>query len=310
METGLRHRCTVRVGEEMLACHVKSGSLRVYATPMLAALMEQTCMECVQPHLEAGCCTVGIRMDVEHSAPTPLGMTVVCECELTAVEGRRLVFQIQAFDECGPVGRATHERFIVYGEKFQTKADSRLDRLTCEPILPGCPDFDRAEELYLSAFPEIERHPVEELCQACGPDSDGECEWLAFRNEDGFVGMAYMILYRHIAYVLYLAVEERSRNKNYGAGMLRVLRSRYRDRDFVLLIESLRENCSNLDIRIRRRGFYLRNGFKDTGFVQPCHEGTVIYDILSTADPFDAGRYMDFVRHYPLSNTLTEIYRG
>jgi predicted thioesterase len=68
---------------------------------------------------------VGTALDVAHSAPTPLGVTVTCESELIAVEGRKLTFQVVARDPSGEIGRGTHQRFLVDNAKFQKKADSK-----------------------------------------------------------------------------------------------------------------------------------------------------------------------------------------
>ena len=69
--------------------------------------------------------TLGTRLELEHSAPTPVGMTVTCESELTAVEGRKLVFKVSLHDEKGPVGGGVHERFIINNAKFAAKAESK-----------------------------------------------------------------------------------------------------------------------------------------------------------------------------------------
>ena len=87
-----------------------SGTLDVFATPALVALAEKTCWMSVAAALDEGCGTVGTRLELEHSAPTPVGMTVTCESELTAVEGRKLVFKVSLHDEKGPVGGGVHER--------------------------------------------------------------------------------------------------------------------------------------------------------------------------------------------------------
>ena len=69
--------------------------------------------------------TVGTKLELEHTAPTPVGMTVTCESELTAVEGRKLVFKVSLYDEKGPVGGGVHERFVVNDAKFAAKAESK-----------------------------------------------------------------------------------------------------------------------------------------------------------------------------------------
>lgn len=102
-----------------------SGTLDVFATPAMIALMEQTAWESVAPHLEEGQGTVGIHLDVSHDAPTPFGMTITCESELVEIDGRRLVFEVTARDESGMIGKGRHERFIIDESKFQAKANSK-----------------------------------------------------------------------------------------------------------------------------------------------------------------------------------------
>ena len=113
------------VTNENTAKTMGSGTLDVFATPALVALAEKTCWMSVASELDEGCGSVGTKLELEHTAPTPVGMTVTCESELTAVEGRKLVFKITASDACGVVGEADHERFIIQNEKFQAKADSK-----------------------------------------------------------------------------------------------------------------------------------------------------------------------------------------
>jgi len=103
-----------------------SGTLDVFATPAMTALMEQTAWKSVAPYLEEGCGTVGTLLNITHDAPTPLGMKVWCESELTEIDGRKLVFHVTAYDEKGKIGEGRHERFIVPNEKFQAKANKKL----------------------------------------------------------------------------------------------------------------------------------------------------------------------------------------
>lgn len=125
METGIKNTLEITVTDNLTAAAVGSGTLNVYATPAMIALIEETAWKSVAPYLEEGQSTVGTRLDVSHVAPTPLGMTVRCETELTEVDGRRLVFAVNVYDEAGLIGKGTHERFIIMSEKFQAKADSK-----------------------------------------------------------------------------------------------------------------------------------------------------------------------------------------
>ncbi|MDY5969186.1 MAG: hypothetical protein SPJ13_04115 [Bacteroidales bacterium] len=83
--------------------------------------MEKTAISNLDPHLPNGYTTVGTRMDVKHVKASPVGANVQCHSELTAIEGRRLVFHIDAFDEKGRIGEAVHERFVVNKEHFMNK---------------------------------------------------------------------------------------------------------------------------------------------------------------------------------------------
>ena len=97
----------------------------VFATPAMIALMENTAFESVASELEEGSGTVGTALDIKHVSATPVGMKVTCESELVKVDGRALTFSVKAFDEAGLIGEGTHERFIVFEEKFQKKADDK-----------------------------------------------------------------------------------------------------------------------------------------------------------------------------------------
>ena len=125
LETGIRGEQSVLVTEANTAKTMGSGTLDVFATPALVALAEKTCWMSVAQALEEGCGTVGTRLELDHSAPTPLGMTVTCESELVAVEGRKLVFKVALRDEKGPVGSGIHHRFIINNAKFAAKAQAK-----------------------------------------------------------------------------------------------------------------------------------------------------------------------------------------
>ena len=122
---GLKGHLEQTVTEEVTADRIGSGLVKVFATPMMIALIEQTCNESVVPYLEPGQGTVGTHVDVSHCAATPVGMRVWCDSELVEVDRRRLVFDVKAYDECGLIGEGRHERFIIDSAKFQTKIDAK-----------------------------------------------------------------------------------------------------------------------------------------------------------------------------------------
>ena len=88
LTTGIHGEQSVAVTNENTAKTMGSGTLDVFATPALVALAEKTCWMSVAEALDEGCGTVGTKLELEHTAPTPVGMTVTCESELVAVEGR------------------------------------------------------------------------------------------------------------------------------------------------------------------------------------------------------------------------------
>ena len=109
----------------MSAARVGSGLVDVFATPMMVALIEQTCLESVLPHLDEGQGTVGTLVNVSHVSATPIGMRVWCESELTEVDRRRLVFKVKAYDEAGLIGEGTHERFVIDSARFMEKLKTK-----------------------------------------------------------------------------------------------------------------------------------------------------------------------------------------
>jgi predicted thioesterase len=122
---GIKGHIEQIVSEQLCADKIGSGLVKVFATPMMIALMEQTCNESVTPYLEAGQGTVGTHINVSHCAATPVGMKVWCDSELIDVDRRRLTFKVTAFDEKGLIGEGTHERFIIDTAKFQQKTNEK-----------------------------------------------------------------------------------------------------------------------------------------------------------------------------------------
>lgn len=125
LKTGIKGKETTIVDESNTAKTIGSGTLDVFATPAMTALMEKTAWKSVAEELEEGCGTVGIRLEITHDAPTPLGMKVTCESVLTGIDGRKLTFEVEARDERGKIGSGIHERFIIDNKKFQEKANQK-----------------------------------------------------------------------------------------------------------------------------------------------------------------------------------------
>lgn len=126
LQPGLSLDLTFSVTPDLTAKTVGSGTLDVLATPIMIARMEQAAWTAVAPHLADGEGTVGTLMNVQHLSPTPVGIDVTCRAELVQVEGRRLVFQVSAWDARGPVGQGSHERAVIQNERFVEKAQKKL----------------------------------------------------------------------------------------------------------------------------------------------------------------------------------------
>jgi len=100
---------------------VKSGSLSVFATPMMAALMEEAACGCLTDVLETGQSSVGTQIAIEHTAASPLGAEITATATVTSIEGRKITFGISAKDNKNEIGKGTHTRFIIDAERFMSK---------------------------------------------------------------------------------------------------------------------------------------------------------------------------------------------
>jgi len=113
------------VTEKLTAKYVGSGSLDVFATPMMIALMEAAACECIVSELTDGSTSVGTQINVAHVAASPLGADIIATATVTAVDGRKVSFNVTAHDGVCEIGNGTHERFIVDIDKFMKKLEQR-----------------------------------------------------------------------------------------------------------------------------------------------------------------------------------------
>ncbi|MDO5517707.1 MAG: thioesterase family protein [Clostridium sp.] len=109
----------------MTAEKMGSGTLPVYATPSMIALMENTASVSVADYLEEGKGTVGTLINVKHVSATRVGAAVTCETELIEIDRKRLVFEVKAYDEAGIIGEGTHERFIIDNNRFMENVNNK-----------------------------------------------------------------------------------------------------------------------------------------------------------------------------------------
>lgn len=122
LKPGISFTSRTEVTASETARSLGSGDMDVLATPAMAALMENAAMKCAAPHLEAGQTTVGSLIRVTHLRPTLPGDTVSATATLTAAEGRKLSFAVEARDSKGEIGRGEHIRYIVDRARFLAKA--------------------------------------------------------------------------------------------------------------------------------------------------------------------------------------------
>lgn len=111
---------------EDTALEVGSGSLLVYATPCMIALMEGAACEAIAQFLPEEKTSVGTYLEISHISATPVGLEVWAEAEITAVEGSTVTFQVVAFDEAGKIGEGIHKRAVINSQRFLDKTYSKL----------------------------------------------------------------------------------------------------------------------------------------------------------------------------------------
>jgi fluoroacetyl-CoA thioesterase len=128
LAAGLIGEIEVRVEPHMLAVAVGSGSLEVLGTPWLVALMEAAACRAVEGRLADGQTTVGTRVDVRHVAATPLGLLVRARAELVEVDGRQLMFRVEAFDTVEKIGEGSHQRALVDAVRLMQRAETKLEK--------------------------------------------------------------------------------------------------------------------------------------------------------------------------------------
>ena len=126
IEVGMKGEVSTLVEREDTAKEVGSGSLLVYATPCMGALMEGAACEAIAEALPEEKPSVGIELNISHLSAPPVGLEVRAEAEVTAVEGSVITFAITAYDEAGKIGEGTHKRAIVSTQRFLDKTYSKL----------------------------------------------------------------------------------------------------------------------------------------------------------------------------------------
>ncbi|HOV78611.1 MAG TPA: thioesterase family protein [Bacillota bacterium] len=125
LRAGIKGEAADRVTDQNTAVAYGNTVVNVYASPAMIGLMEKAALESVLPYLAEGMTTVGTRFDVKHLAATPVGMNVVARSTLVEVDGKRLLFEVEAYDDAEIIGKGVHERFIVKLEGFLKRTQAK-----------------------------------------------------------------------------------------------------------------------------------------------------------------------------------------
>lgn len=133
--------------------------------------------------------------------------------------------------------------------------------LRIERVNKNHKELDRLQELYEGAFPEEERVPMWVLLWK---GKKKNIHFIAFYDEHAFSGFAYLIIYTDITFVFYLAINDQIRSKGYGSQVLSKIKEMYPNNRIILNIEAIEEGASNYEQRVQRKGFYVKNGYKNS----------------------------------------------
>jgi fluoroacetyl-CoA thioesterase len=135
LRRGLKHRFCYQVPANKTVPHLYpevadfQAMPAVFATGFMIGLMEWTCMQLLAPHLDAGEGSLGVHVDVNHTAATPPGLTVTVDAECVAVEGPRITFMLKAHDGIDPIGEGRHQRFVVAWDKFNARLAGKVSKV-------------------------------------------------------------------------------------------------------------------------------------------------------------------------------------
>lgn len=172
-------------------------------------------------------------------------------------------------------------------------------RLRTEHLTSKHKDFDQVKALYVKSFPKHERIPMVFLLWKSKKEA---VDFVAFYDEDTFVGFAYLVTDKGITFVLFLATSPELRSKGYGSDILSLLQKQYAGNRIILNIEALEDGASNAEQRVKRKDFYLKNGFRDAGL--SLVEYGQLYEVLVYGDNVTSREYRGLMHRFvgvPLS---------
>jgi fluoroacetyl-CoA thioesterase len=124
-QPGMEREESFIVEEEHTAMHVGSGTSRVLATPWMIAYMERNSHRLLAKSLPEDYSSVGVQVNVRHLAPTPMGKSVRVHSQITEIDGLRITFTVQAWDEVEKIGDGTHQRYVIEEARFLKRVESK-----------------------------------------------------------------------------------------------------------------------------------------------------------------------------------------
>lgn len=127
------HKFTVNHNKLVPALYPEASEFQempeVFATGFMVGFLEWACLKAVIPHIDWPTeQTVGTHVNFSHEAATPAGIEVVAKVELIEIDGKRLVFKVEGYDEEGMISRGTHERFIIDKKRFDQSIEKKRNR--------------------------------------------------------------------------------------------------------------------------------------------------------------------------------------
>ena len=166
-------------------------------------------------------------------------------------------------------------------------------KITFKRIKSGDPEIQKLKQLYIRAFPAEERAPF--LLMLTRTHRRNIDFWSLHCNDE-WAGMLYVINDRDLSYIFYLALTENMRGNGIGSAVLKAAHMHYKGRRLFLAIEQLEKSADNYSDRVRRRSFYLRNGFTAMG--RKLQEGKVVYEILGSGGDVLPEEYRNMMKKY------------
>lgn len=160
------------------------------------------------------------------------------------------------------------------------------------------------KKLYNIAFPRNEKFPFFALNFL---SRNNKAKFYGIYDKDNFIGLLYSIYYKDIVYVFYFAISEGLRGKRYGSKVLESIKEKYSKYRIILMIEEIDENSNNYNERVKRKKFYLNNGFKDLNY--KVKEAGVIYEMLGYNNEVTHEEYRDLMKYYFGETLYNYVYK-